>query len=185
MATTNRRFTGESVDYPSSNQRQFYGFRLLLWPGDAAGVATARAAEKHWQQAEEQRRKRVYYLKNIEIYRRAVDYDPRDELAWRGLGNSHSALAKYAEALNAFQHALQCQPTASACAGTGDAGARLARYAEAITFYSSALKLDHDVALNYSDFIHALQATGKASEAVQMQVWASKLGYFDNDDEIE
>jgi tetratricopeptide (TPR) repeat protein len=141
--------------------------------------------EKHWQQAEEQRRKRAYYLKNIEIYRRAVDNDPRDELAWRGLGNSYYALAKYADALDAFQHALLSQPTASACAGAGNACARLTRYAEAITFYSSALKLDQDVTLNYSDYIHALQATGKASEAVQMQAQASELGYFDDDDEIE
>jgi tetratricopeptide (TPR) repeat protein len=126
---------------------------------------------------------RAYYTESVSAYEHALSKNPRDIEALLGMGKALYRLARYDEAFNVFRRSLLYQETPLAYAGLGDIYVRQRRYEEAIAVYEKARQLDSHVALNYADFVHALQKVGKVSEAVQMKEMAEELGYFDDEEE--
>ena len=61
-----------------------------------------------------------------ELYRLAVRLDPQLAAAWNNLGVTYAARGRYAEAMDAFVHALRLVPRATdACANARRAAAAL------------------------------------------------------------
>ncbi len=145
----------------------------------AIGVVRARIGQRQAQGALEEAHKREYYEKAIEAYRRALDRNPLDADALRGMGNALCALGDYDQALDAFTRAIDCDSTPTAYAGLGDVFAKLKRYSEAVEAYEKAIELDPDVTLNYDDLMGSLRALGRKEEAERVHVKAMQLGYED------
>src|ERR1051326_2677335 len=131
---------------------------------ETIGHAITELPDTHAQMISEAIR-RAYYTESVAAYEHVLSQTPQDDEALRGLGKALYSLARYDDALDAFERALLIRETPAAYAGLADVLAKRKNYSEAVTAYEKALQLDPDVTLDYPRFIHALRAIGRADEA--------------------
>jgi tetratricopeptide (TPR) repeat protein len=97
--------------------------------------------------------------------------------AWVEAGIAHMQNARYAEALSAFDRALQLDPNRIVVwYFKGLALKKLRRYKEALASYDRALSLDPNNALAWNNKGVILRALGRTAEAEQAFQKARKLG---------
>jgi len=94
--------------------------------------------------------------------------DPSDPIAWTNRGNQLYRLERFAEALTAFEQAIQLQPTLhQAWYGQGQVFTTQQRYPEALQAFNQALQLQPDFhpALRDRALVYALQEDYEAAIA--------------------
>ena len=80
--------------------------------------------------------------KTLEVDQRALELDPGSPSGYNGLGLTHEAQGHYADALEAYQHALELCSTNRArvqvLRNLGDVHRRMADYEQALAMYQRA-----------------------------------------------
>ena len=96
---------------------------------------------------------------------------------WMEAGIAHSQAGRYAEALDAFDRALQLNPAyAQAYAYKGDALTHLKRYEEALIAYDRALDLKPNDSANWHAHARVYRALSRMAEAEAAERRARELG---------
>ncbi len=107
----------------------------------------------------------------LSIFTPNAEIITRTKEQWADEGNNLYNRGRYEEALSAFEHAIQKDPTfAYAHEGKTSALYALERYQEALTSVEIALKLAPDYAMSYAD---------KGNILYEFQCYDDALGYYD------
>ena len=79
----------------------------------------------------------------IKTYDKAIEIDPRLEVAWNNKGQALRAIGKYDEAIKAFDKAIEINPQdADAWHNKGNALLSLRKYEEAIKAFDKAIEIN-------------------------------------------
>jgi tetratricopeptide (TPR) repeat protein len=102
----------------------------------------------------------------VELYRKAIEIDPGNALAYNNLGNTLVNLKRLDEAEVSHRKAIELDPNnASAHYNLGIALYQLKRYGEAEAAYRKAIELDPTFALNYNNLGVTLRSSKRLDEA--------------------
>lgn len=92
----------------------------------------------------------------------------KTKVQWMEEGNTHKEAKRFAEALAAYEHALELDPKYSfAWYEKGDALRSLQQYEEALAAYERALELDPKYSLTWIGKYQTLLILGRQAEAEQ------------------
>ena len=107
------------------------------------------------------------YIKACEAYRKCIELDPLNALAFRNLGLALAGQRKYDEAIAQYREALRVQPDyADAYIDWGNALYGQKKYDEAIAQYRETLRVQPNYGLAYRNWGLALAGQKKYDEAI-------------------
>jgi tetratricopeptide (TPR) repeat protein len=112
--------------------------------------------------------KATHHREKIELYSKAIEFDPNYADAFINRSNSKINLGQHAEALQDYDQVIRLKPDdADAFINRGDAKDRLGQYAEAIKDYGQAIRLKPDDAKAFIKRGDVKNKLGQYAEAIQ------------------
>jgi tetratricopeptide (TPR) repeat protein/CHAT domain-containing protein len=125
------------------------------------------------QEAEEllERGRECYYAGDLQgaiaAFEKALEIDPKNDLAWNGLGATLGDLGRNSEAIAAYDKALEIDPKNDlAWNGLGATLNDFGRYSEAIAAYETALEINPKYHLAWNGLGNALKDLDRYREAI-------------------
>lgn len=108
----------------------------------------------------------AYYAEAIDAYKKAVEIDPDDAHAYRGLGDVLLKQGNHEDTVNAYNEAIEIDPDdARAYNGLGNAFSKQRNYEKAVLQYKKALDIDP----GYADALQGYRETLKALERIKSE----------------
>ena len=101
-------------------------------------------------------------------FRKAIECNPQDPIAWNGLANLHFRIGYVDDAIAAYRKAIQYMPTfAQPWNGLGDVYASMGRADEAMKAYHKSIELNKQYITPWVRLGDALYQTGPLSRGRQ------------------
>jgi tetratricopeptide (TPR) repeat protein len=111
---------------------------------------------------------KTMYKRQISLFSKAIQLDPKYVHSINTLGNALSGLGKKEEAIEKYQQAIQIDSEyAHAYNGLGSALSNLGKKEEAIEKYQQAIQIDPEYAHAYNNWGSVLSDLGKKEEAIE------------------
>jgi hypothetical protein len=105
------------------------------------------------------------YAAAVDVLSRALELDPKDQLAYHERGVAYTWLSKDPEAIADFTHSINLNPTSVAFRNRGRAYLRLGKAQDALDDFNRAVIIDSRSAPAYLDRSQAYAKLGKRKEA--------------------